>query len=391
MNTLLHLRTILCLAILIAFTHSNSLAQEPFWRTMGGAASTEPYTCIAIGPAGDMYLGTQGPGIFRSTDEGYSWDKDWDMDGWWAYAYHIYAPSADTVFVAASQGFMRSIDSGKHWSYMNEGISGGVNDLAPDALGNICVVNLRGVVSRTSTAGDSWTRVDSLPVSQASEIEIGPSGEIYVSTLKDGLFVSTTSGTSWKNLYAGENVALLYRAKDGSIFLTKAGVLYRTTDQGATLVDLHHGGDVSEIAQDSRNTIYTVGYNSGIRYLGEDGSWSDLSPGGGMLHLAISSEDDLYAITFGSVYRWSQPTTSGVSTTSQRAQSSFIRNSILYPSEASSMIIYNSLGAPCFEMDALSGTMESLDLTKLGLRSGVYFVKLASSKGVEVLKFSILE
>jgi hypothetical protein len=377
----LMLKILIAVVLLIG---SDAFAQTPFWKSLGSASTTEPYISVYAGPSGDVYLGTQGPGVFRSSDQGATWDKDWEMPGWWAYAYEIYAPSADTVVVAAGQGFLRSIDSGKHWTTMNEGLtSAGLYDLAVSPKGDIYVLSIKGVISKTTDVGNTWIKIDSLPVKQANEIEVTSAGEILVGTYKAGLFTSSNEGANWEHKFDTSSVWKLKSRPDGTLFLSIDGRLYSTRDLGATLIDLDLTNP-TDLELDSRGVLFASTYElPGIRFLDPEGKWQAYHSEGlsAIYDMSISSSDVMYAITFGyTAVRAGAATTSGVSRAQGNDRNAIkLIGSTLYCDEDMMLEIYDITGANRLSHRAIAG--EPVDLGRQVLRPGVYLIRATQPSG----------
>jgi hypothetical protein len=362
-------------------------SQSTYWQTRGSAATTEPYTAIEVGPSGTVYLGLAGPGIFMSTDQGSSWTKDWEMPGWWAYTQAFYAPSHDTVYAATYQGFYRSIDNGAHWALMNEGLtSTGLVDLAVSSE-YIYVVSQKGVVSRTRDGGDSWIRVDSLPIVQAYEIEIGARHEIWVSTRERGVYLSQDSGSSWTQLYDGSTVGLLKLGPDSNLYLARDDKFYRLDHRDLSATDLDFSGPLSDVEFDSRGTLFASSTSSpGIRKLDAQGKWVDhFSQNFSLVSdIAISKDDIIYAMTWGSVYRSWQPTTSGV-----RTHSNDTTNCVCAEGEYSIEVI-DVLGKTAFSRTYRHSALDVQ--SELGyLHPGAYLVVHKCDEGLRRTKIVIAE
>jgi photosystem II stability/assembly factor-like uncharacterized protein len=391
-----HMKKILALlALLSALSPLVANAQWPYWSAFGQLSTTEPYMSIAVGPGGDLYICSQGFGIFRSTDDGQTWDKDWDMPGWWANVHEFYTPSVDTVYAAAFQGFYRSLDSGSHWTLMNDGLTAPtLYDLAVDAAGSIYVISLQGVISKTTNGGNSWSRIDSLPIKQSFEIEIGANGEIYASSLQRGLFVSTDQGASWTNHFNGSTIGLLRLGPDGALYLIKDATLYKTTDNGVTLTDMNFVGIVSDLEFDSRGRAFASTSNTpGIRALNDQGLWESYRADGlDQIHdIAISKEDMVYAIQFGYTgYRSTFSTTSEVRSVHDNLGLFTVSGHMITAWASGQLELFNSLGSSLCTI-VLREANATIDLRQLNLPAGLLLAKFSSTSGSEVQKILLTE
>ena len=199
----------------------------------------------------DLYAGTYGTGIFRSTDNGDHW-----------------SPASDgltTPFVLSFTTAGGHVLAGAYFG-------GGVFRLGDD---DIWVEKNQGLIATDVRA-----------------IASKSNGDLFAGTFGTGMYRSGDSGQSWAEVNQGLPHSFYVRALAinsggavfaGADFVDGGGGVYRSTDNGASWQDVTGpiSTDVRALAIDSSGRIYAGTYSSGgvYRSTNNGDSWQQVNTG----------------------------------------------------------------------------------------------------------------
>lgn len=319
----------ICLACLLVVTGMQASAQVTDWISVNWSSS--PYVQdIAIDDSGRVFAVTFVDGVYRSTDNGDSWQN-------------LSFPASDVSCIAISNsalvvvgtwghGLYRSTDNGNSW--VKAGLqTSRINCIAINTAGRIFVgLDAMGGDStfyRSTDNGSSWTLCTSgmpSPSQIITAIATGESGLVYASpTPPSGeiVFRSTDDGDSWTPTGSGSifNLISLLVTPSGHVFAGGYG-LHRTTDNGMNWAHVDSGCTtdlVRSLITNSTGYIFrgmaSYGQDGGIYVSNDDGlHWSQRTSGlptRVIQKLAMNSAGFIFAATFGSgLFRTSQSMTS---------------------------------------------------------------------------------
>lgn len=238
-------------------------------KSIDGGASFAPSTLgihntlvssLAIGGTGPytLYASTAGPGIFKSTDDGLTWQSVTDpgTPNRPSSGATIVAPASSrgTAYTASS-GLDKTTDGGKSWSTLDVAPVCFLRDcpmaINPKSMGTVYVVGtasggLAGVLKSTD-GGATWSqRTKGMPRAwMPTAIGISPSSPstVYVGRL-GGMYKTTNGGNSWTRVSTGLPITqfpdyILSLVVDpvhpGTAYAGFGGSgLYKTTNAGAS-------------------------------------------------------------------------------------------------------------------------------------------------------------
>lgn len=182
---------------------------------LGGAASYSGLvTALAVdlttsGTTTTIYLGSYDGGVWKSTDDGQTWQALTDQQpDLFISAIAIDPTNHNVVYAGNSDGVLKTIDGGAHWTEL-----GGINEAYPTKI----LVNPRNPqqifdlsypnLMVSSNGGTSWTQAAGLPSGALVDdlaIDPSPSPVVLFATVEQhGLYRSTNGGTSWSLLTSG--------------------------------------------------------------------------------------------------------------------------------------------------------------------------------------------
>jgi hypothetical protein len=217
---------------------------------------------IAVKP-GDpriVLLGTDSGGIFRSSDQGVSWENR-SPDAWVIRGVEWHPTTTNLVFATAradsqsppSGGLHRSTDGGLNWtkvpligsagSIPSYNQSGYGIDFSPTGGGGL-VGSDEGVIV-TTDRGATWTSVPFGPGSPVGTV-LALTDQNFIACSDSGAFHSSDGGRSWRRAVGFPGITSVY-ASAGAVIPPPPGQaavsaliygsdhwVYRTTDQGRT-------------------------------------------------------------------------------------------------------------------------------------------------------------
>jgi hypothetical protein len=240
-------------------------AAKAQWVQTGFPLELDP-RCIAA-DQGNLYVGTWGHGVYKSTDGGVSWTAanngfiDWHYTGYVLSL--VVAQSATGVgsilYAGMSEGgIWRSSDDAESWTWVYPGGVPGEYNISFYTLGAAGTTVVGGVrqqgtangVYRSDDDGQTWTMAnaglttdDDLNIDSFASIKAGGTTYLYVAT-DGGVFSSASGGTGWtrisSGLPAGVKVSSVIAVPNGtSLGITLlAGTwgqgVYRSTNNGVS-------------------------------------------------------------------------------------------------------------------------------------------------------------
>lgn len=289
--------------------------------------------CLAISnDLTKLYAASYGGGIFKSTDEGISWQN--------IGLYHTDArsmainPSGEIIFVgseAGGHGIAVSPDGGITWEFRNNGLlSDCVNEIivSPDGEkviaatslgvhftennGSTWVVRNNGLINTeilslainrngerilagdsqgniyvTVDYGETWSKIsENLPVDQIQSIAIGENdSNVLAGIYEDGVYLSTDGGINWTRIRQvnGTVFSVLFMNHDEKIYAGSwhQGVLM-TDDKGINWQ--HINPEVSNIFDmlkyQDESTILVASHSKGVFKSTNSGiDWTEINEG----------------------------------------------------------------------------------------------------------------
>ena len=207
-------------------------------------------TRFAIAPSDKttMYLAVGGGGVYKSHDQGLSWQPTSTPAAMLNIAELAVSPtSADRVYAAGSTtGLFRTVDGGTSWSAV--GTFGKVTTvLYPDQSGRVLVSDSTGAVFVSDNDGTTWVQSSgTISGDMVTAVAATPSGAtpaaVFVGTKSGKLLRSTNRGTSFSRVgtkLPAEQVMSIAASNaystDKMVWVsTWTSGVYRSSDRGGT-------------------------------------------------------------------------------------------------------------------------------------------------------------
>lgn len=230
-------------------------AQQNFWEPCGGPVA-DGITNLILHPEGELFAGSGVSGVYRSSDDGETWEQVLDIGSYYTGVIDMVVNSQGHIFTSINDWntfkLYRSTDKGANWAPILPGSPNvPVICLAVNIQDHLLAGTAKGIY-RSFDHGNSWLlsdiRLDSLYV---LELSAGPDGQIFAGT-KTGLFRSADGGDSWDALPLNAEVHTTCAAANGLVFAAADSSLYRSVDNGDSWEPLTwYAGRIAVLAFDA--------------------------------------------------------------------------------------------------------------------------------------------
>jgi hypothetical protein len=206
------------------------------WSPAAVGLPVAPTTRTLAAAGNAIFLGTQGDGIYRSTDNGISWFKKGlnnpDLANQLVLSFCV---KNGNIFAGGSNGLFRSTDNGETFQTTVNGFPAGTIFIPSLTVSGGNIVAAASIVNGSSSTvgifhssddGASWHQsifpattvyVSSVASDGSSRVYAGSYGESFSTT---GLFTSTNNGVSWTSMTFSLNADIERIAVKGSNVLT---------------------------------------------------------------------------------------------------------------------------------------------------------------------------
>lgn len=295
----------------LTVVQTNVLAQI-FWQQTSGNESTHVKSIVTIISA-YYFAGTDGEGIYRSMDNGFTWRKINDS---LIIKKNIQALGVDSnriIFAGTKEnGVFSSSNYGNSWQDVTNNLAYPyINSLVITLTNSILVGTDRGIF-RSNNNGDSWKKIlnDTLDYSKVYAIAINKkNGHIFAGIKEWGMFKSIDDGLNWKlasmDLLSYDVISISFNKSD-HIFAGTSNGAYRSIDDGEhwiKVTDLI----VNAFAPNRSNHIFAATRNGVFRSTNNGDTWKKFSsglPDYSILTITTDTSGTLFARTAGEgVYR----------------------------------------------------------------------------------------
>jgi uncharacterized repeat protein (TIGR02543 family) len=268
------------------------------WTSHGPAGGK--VTSAAINPANPaiIYVGTNGGGIFRSTDAGLNWSTDNSgVTNYYIQALAVVPSDPDIVYAGTNAGLFQRIKGGTGWHLLpmkllpTNFLSLAVDPTTPTI---IYAGTAGGGIIKSTNGGGSWgtfnTGLGNLNITTLA-IDPKTPATVYAGTA-GGVFMSTNSGGTWSAVNTGLTTAYVKTLAIDPVTTptviyagTSGGGVFKSTDGGGNWNAVNTGlssTSVQTVAIDpvTPATIYAGTSDKGVfRSSNSGGNWSAVTSG----------------------------------------------------------------------------------------------------------------
>lgn len=301
---------------------------EPPWSpalyrsTNQGISWTQVTTCpldstavsIAVSATGEIYMGTVGSKVYRSSDDGATWTILYPNA---SYIRGILISPNGSVFLGANNGVFRSTDNGTTW----------IRILNPAGLTitNTAIVyaswSANGWIGKSTDNGNTWSQIPAPPAIMG--LSWHSSGALFGNWAGRGVRVTRDEGNTWE--VAPIPIMIIYSLAvkvDGMLFAGTDNGFFRSTNSGASweakpvqpgLPYPYSQNSILDIVTSQSGVIFVAAYGAGIWKSTNGGEqWTHSLPSTLELpdgySLAVDSIGNIYAgmayyLYHGTVYK----------------------------------------------------------------------------------------
>ncbi len=390
---------------------SGSGAANVTWTPAGTFPAGEMVWTINNDQNNKMLVGTLGGKIFRTDDDGMTWNRiNSDMSV--TYIWSV-ACIPGKMFAATEKGLYSTANNGASWS-LSAFAGKDVRAITVDKSGVLFAGTWGYGISKSTDNGSTWTDVtNNLSASAVHTIAVNAQNELFAGTFGSGVEKSTDHGATWTKLPVGYNfVWSLAIAPDNSIYAgTYGNGAYRSKNNGQSFVRSNnlssqfiYGISVSP----DGGSVYLCTWSSGVFVSTDFGSnWSSM----GMVGYGASSAyfnpsaKALYVGTGdGKVYK-GVANVSGIKDNSKQLTFQLAQN-FPNPFNPSTTISYSIAEDANVKLELYSVTGQlvktllsqpqargsySVTFSAENLSSGMYIYRLTAGTNVQVKKLVLLK
>ncbi len=240
-----------------------------------------------IGAKGNMLLAvsTYNATMFRSYNNGDTWERLQDLENGERYVWEIYAICSNDkeIFVGTDLGVFRTDDDGNSWEFLGlENFKIESIVIKNEVL--LCTTSY-GYVFRSRDNGNTWSKIYEYAPNSGGKI-IFNDNTLYI--VNSELHQSTDNGISWhiiddsviksnQNGFLTQSIA----CSNGNVYVGTVGALYKSTDDGLTWINLidvytppswEHNTWVRSIYAVG-DTVYVLTHNDALRSYNGGEKW----------------------------------------------------------------------------------------------------------------------
>lgn len=241
------------------------------WQAISGGLPSLKTSVIEVTPTGTLFAGAHESGIYRSENEGDAWSLVGQTT---RKTQTTIFSTAEAVFVGDGfwcTGIYRSTNNGASWTQVNSGLERCVNGIAKDSAGHLFAATGTAGMYRSSNDGNTWVSANSgLKALNLHTVATNAAGWIFAGAHGGaGLYRSKDGGNSWTAADSGlgtTDVSAIAVDPSGLVLVGAEGNagIFRSADGGDSWVGMNAGlpassrGTVSSIAIDANGRSYAI-------------------------------------------------------------------------------------------------------------------------------------
>ncbi len=311
-------------SVILCLVAATEVSAQVFWTAVNnGLPTNSDIRALAIDSTnGDVFAGTFGGGVFRSTNNGSSWTSDTTglRD---RRVLALVINSSGHIFAGTfNGGVFRSTSNGTNWVEVTNLANSTVLALTINATNGHIWAGTEAGVYRSTNNGNNWQNItNDLGNRDVRTLAINTSGNIFAGTAA-GVFRSTNNGNRWVPVNQGltnPSIRTLAISKSGTIFAGTDAGIFRSVDNGNNWTPINAGLTTlgtNALAINANGIIFAGTFGGGVFRSTNNGDiWAAVNTGLTSLNLqalAITPSGFLFAGTAdGGAFRTQVSTTAG--------------------------------------------------------------------------------
>jgi photosystem II stability/assembly factor-like uncharacterized protein len=315
--------------------------------------------------------------VFKSTDNGETWSGTTGLAGNIVHSFAFKSPFLYAMFAAlpGESGIARSSDNGNTWQVIPSIIENAGKSIVSD---NAIIVAEDNFIWRSTDDGASWDVVEQFALTGISSFARASTKLFGAATT--GFHTSTDNGASW-TFEAFSNGAYSFSANGSTIYLGSSSKVFKSTDLGATWIDVSTGlgkGGIQALLFDGSTVFAGTPTDAAAMYRSTNGgaSWEPAAAGlphGKIIRSLIAFGGYVFAGTEGDgIYRssdhgntWAKTDVSNSLLAQQLVFTFCIKDNALFAG-ASNGIYRSTDGGATFQR-TLDGFPDNINVTAFSL------------------------
>jgi len=265
--------------------YSSATAGELWSHAGGPIAELSVSSLVAdVGSPGRLYAGTDGAGVFQSSDGGASWTA-WNS-GLSNLGVSAIAVASHTVYVATDGGIFRNREAEGSWEAINSGLTErAISAIAvpPGETGELFAATQSGKVFHTKDGGSSWSETAQGPwLRTVRSLLLAGSPPVLWAATERGIFRSSNGGGTWSSANVGLTSlgvsALHPDPRDpGTLYAVTADGVFRSANGGGwTALSRELGSPLFSLAPAAGSLLYAGGDGAVWKSADDGKSWKSL-------------------------------------------------------------------------------------------------------------------
>lgn len=256
-----------------------------------GTSQFKVATGIDNGAAVQFVVAADGAGLFRSTDDGLTW-QNIGLVGKGLQSMVDNPDNEGEYIVAATDGVYKTTDGGTNWQLITTGLGGlqTTKILRLEDLGfNLFAVGTVGGGSFNSTdGGESWqklgTGLENKTVTSIEYPKIGNLNVLFATTQEDGAWEYDSGNNTWNQINDGNNnlfgTTAIAAHRNGQLHLASSPQVYTSPRNPVLWQPVFEFDFANTIIVSPDDQVFVSSYGDGVIRRGvSPGTWSDFSTG----------------------------------------------------------------------------------------------------------------
>ncbi len=227
------------------------------WTLMNSGLANPEIFSLAITPNATILAGTEGGGIFRSTNFGDTWDSSSTGLPYGSYILSLASDGHGNIYAGQSSfGVFYSSDDGLHWSARNHGLDSEIIFSLTIAPSGIVYAGGKGFIFSSSDFGQHWdTSLIATPTSTEEVLSLAAdsAGDVFAGTFLAHRYRLTVGSKKWEDI--------------SPAFFNTSEQVHALATQGKSLYAGLFGGGISRSTDlGSGWSDFSVGLNDSVIY-----------------------------------------------------------------------------------------------------------------------------